>query len=518
MKLKEFLLYVILFIKKVIFICTLIAPMFIVNSLFLKDIKSICFFIVIQFILYIIDVVFGYLSELFMEKHLEERKLNLIDTLIDKITKQSNDKFKYRDKYISWIINDMNILKYEYFKPKIEIFFLIFEIVIYLLGLIYFGVAFFIVNILGTLLITIYTSSKSKNYSNVNSDISKLSENKTKFITNLFDNIFTFWFSGDMKIFKEKNVEYNEVFLGKMKKVIKPLYIFLTQKNILLILIQTINIILAIYYIYKGKISLGAYSVIGSFSGYLTNTFNLIIQNYVSIKKSKEVLKRYDEELIGEKQGEVILSDIDTIEFKNIFFKDVYNNFNYTFEKNKKYLIIGESGCGKSTLMNLILKNIEDYTGDIYINNHKLEGINKYSIYKNIEYMNADNFIFYSTIDNNISMFDDEINKNKVNNILENLNLENRSEELTENGVSLGQKQRINLARVLYMDKPIIILDEATSNLDKNNRERIENMFLNLNKTIIFITHYYDEKFIKNFDEVLLLKRGGKYERHIVSK
>ena len=181
-------------------------------------------------------------------------------------------------------------------------------------------------------------------------------------------------------------------------------------------------------------------------------------------------------------------------------------------------MIIGESGCGKSTLMNLILKNIEDYTGDIYINNHKLEGINKYSIYKNIEYMNADNFIFYSTIDNNISMFDDEINKNKVNNILENLNLENRSEELTENGVSLGQKQRINLARVLYMDKPIIILDEATSNLDKNNRERIENMFLNLNKTIIFITHYYDEEFIKNFDEVLLLKRGGKYERHIVSK
>lgn len=237
MKLKEFLLYVVLFIKKVIFICTLIAPMFIVNSLFLKDIKSICFFIVIQFILYIIDVIFGYLSELFMEKHLEERKLNLIDTLIDKITKQSNDKFKYRDKYISWIINDMNILKYEYFKPKIEIFFLIFEIVIYLLGLIYFGVAFFIVNILGTLLITIYTSSKSKNYSNVNSDISKLSENKTKFITNLFENIFTFWFSGDMKIFKEKNVEYNEVFLGKMKKVIKPLYIFLTQKNILLILI-----------------------------------------------------------------------------------------------------------------------------------------------------------------------------------------------------------------------------------------------------------------------------------------
>lgn len=95
MKLKEFLLYIVLFIKKVIFICTLIAPMFIVNSLFLKDIKSICFFIVIQFILYIIDVIFGYLSELFMEKHLEERKLNLIDTLIDKITKQSNDKFKY---------------------------------------------------------------------------------------------------------------------------------------------------------------------------------------------------------------------------------------------------------------------------------------------------------------------------------------------------------------------------------------------------------------------------------------
>lgn len=289
------------------------------------------------------------------------------------------------------------------------------------------------------------------------------------------------------------------------------------NKNIIIILIQVINIIVAIYYISIGKLNLGAYSVIGSFSGYLTNTFNEIVQSYILMKKSKNLIERYDKEIITENVGKYSIKDIDTIEFKNISIGKIYNNFNYVFEKDKKYLIIGESGSGKSTLINLILKNILNYNGNIFINNIDLNEINKYSIYSNIDYINSDNFIFYSNIYDNIGIYSKDIDKNKINEIIKKINLD-IDYDVNEKNISLGQKQRINLAKAVYNDKKIIILDEATSNLDKENRDIIENIFLSLNKTIIFITHYYDDKFIKKFDEVLLLKKGGTYERHIISK
>lgn len=513
----KILIYLLLLIKNILFILTLILPMFIINSLIVKNVKLIFIYIFVQFILFILDIIVGYFYNIFIETYLEDKKIELIDKIICKITKQENSKLKNKEKYISWLLNDVNILKYEYFKPEIEILFSILKSLVFLIGLLYFNFVLFLINLIGTIIITIYTNKKSNSYKNINIDISKFLEIKTKYITNMFENIFPFFLSNNMKIFKIKNIQYCKNYLFNLKTILRPLYIFLMNKNIVIILIQVINIIIAIYYISIGKLDLGAYSVIGSFSGYLTNTFNEVVQSYILIKKSKNLIKKYDKEIINENVGKYSIKDIETIELKNISIDNIYNNFNYIFEKNKKYLIIGESGSGKSTLINLILKNILNYNGKIFINKIDLNEINKYSIYSNIDYINSDNFIFYSNIYDNIGIYSKDIDENKINEIMKKINLD-IDYEINEKNISLGQKQRLNLVKALYNNKKMIILDEATSNLDKENRGIIENIFLSLNKTIVFITHYYDEEFIKKFDEVLLLKKGGTYERLIISK
>ncbi|WP_353960751.1 ATP-binding cassette domain-containing protein [uncultured Sneathia sp.] len=137
-----------------------------------------------------------------------------------------------------------------------------------------------------------------------------------------------------------------------------------------------------------------------------------------------------------------------------------------------------------------------------------MKSVDKYSIYSEIEYINSENFIFYSNIYDNVSIYDENCDKALVNSILNELEISTIDKEVKDDNLSLGQKQRLNLAKVFYNRKNIVILDEATSNLDEKNRYNIENKLINSDKTLILITHHYDDEYLKQFDKVIYLKKG----------
>lgn len=182
--------------------------------------------------------------------------------------------------------------------------------------------------------------------------------------------------------------------------------------------------------------------------------------------------------------------------------KNIINNLTLDIFKGDKIGFVGESGTGKSTLINIIMGLLKHTEGRIYIDGHEiLNDTNK--LIENIGYVPQEIFLFEDKLKKNIAigLKDDEISKEKLieaSKAVQILKFIDNLEEgfdtiVEENGrnFSVGQKQRIGVARALYRNPELLIFDESTSSLDKNTEEKfIEDVFsISKDKTIIFISH-----------------------------
>ena len=215
----------------------------------------------------------------------------------------------------------------------------------------------------------------------------------------------------------------------------------------------------------------------------------------------------------------------DQIKFENVFFSHensnakILQNISLEIRRGQKVGIIGKSGAGKSTLIDLILSLIKPIEGKILIDDSNLE-YNLRDWQKQIGCVPQDIYLLDDTIKNNIAF---GLNTNDINQerILKSIELSRLKDyvsslEKKENTVvgnrgirvSGGQKQRIGIARALYHDPKILILDEATSSLDTINERKIMEEIYNTakNTTLIIVTHRY--KPVSNCDKIYLLDNG----------
>ena len=181
---------------------------------------------------------------------------------------------------------------------------------------------------------------------------------------------------------------------------------------------------------------------------------------------------------------------------------EALKNFNLNINKNEKILIKGHSGGGKSTLFKLILSLLTPDSGEIRLDEQPLD--KRYE--KLFAYVPQDNLLMEGTIKEVITLFEDNPNNelfNKALDISESPSFVNalaNKEETYLNekgsGLSLGEMERIAIARAIYSDSPILLLDECSASLDSNTEAKVMSNILNMqNKTIILISHHkYDEK------------------------
>jgi ABC-type bacteriocin/lantibiotic exporter with double-glycine peptidase domain len=211
------------------------------------------------------------------------------------------------------------------------------------------------------------------------------------------------------------------------------------------------------------------------------------------------------------------------IEFKNLSFfyevstERILKNINFEIKKGESIGIIGKNGSGKSTLLNLISGLIKSPEGEILIDGSYDLYLNKRIWYEKISYVQQNIFILDSSVKKNICLEDEnKINHLKFNKILHDLEInkffkEIKEDALSANGINLsgGQKQIISLARALYKDSQIIILDEPSSALDLENSTLLKKILLSLKKqkTIIMVTHDKDFYF-DCFDKVIEIDSG----------
>ena len=209
----------------------------------------------------------------------------------------------------------------------------------------------------------------------------------------------------------------------------------------------------------------------------------------------------------------------ETLSLKNITFSyskktnvDLLKNINLEFRQGEITGIVGKSGSGKSTIANIISGLIDDYRGTIEINNNA--EFNIHILRRSVGYVPQITNLLDDSIKNNIcfGIIDQKIDENKLKKIIDEVELTSLIESL-ENGLdtiigdqgltlSGGQRQKIALARTLYLDPKIIIFDESTNSLDKLTEKAFFNNILSLkkNKIIICITH--DEVLSVFFDKI----------------
>lgn len=200
----------------------------------------------------------------------------------------------------------------------------------------------------------------------------------------------------------------------------------------------------------------------------------------------------------------------------------VLNNINMRICNKSLTAIVGSSGCGKSTLAAILSSKIDDYSGNVFLNDLNIKSIDKDSIYRNICVVNHDSYIFGGTVKDNLLMGNSLVSEQQMISVLTKVNLWGYLKE--ENGLytkvqtkgsnfSGGQRQRLALARALLLDCSVYIFDEITSNVDVESENIIMDIIhtLSLSKTVILISHRL--KTVENANEIIVMKNGVVFEK-----
>ena len=267
------------------------------------------------------------------------------------------------------------------------------------------------------------------------------------------------------------------------------------------------------------------YTLIGYFTGPAADLIgaNKIIQEAaIAADRLFEIM---DLEIENDVANIVLTPDlIGDIRFEKVAFRygtrvNVFDNLTLNIKVGSFTAIVGESGSGKSTLMALLQNIYPIQSGRIFIGNYAINYLNNASLRKLLGVVPQKIDLFTGNVVDNIAVGDDEPDMQRIIDICTQLGILNLIESLPngfqtylgENGATLsgGQKQRIAIARALYRNPEILILDEATSSLDsasENYVKRMVNILVQQQKTIIIIAHRLTT--IRNANHIIVLHKG----------
>ena len=276
---------------------------------------------------------------------------------------------------------------------------------------------------------------------------------------------------------------------------------------------QVLLVFVTGYLVIKDNLAIGSVAAVGMFANLVFDGMSQIGYKLSFIKSVNPIFLKFDKFISNFKNSypeTTLPSQSALFNINNLCFnfddKQIFKDFNLTIHRGHKYLIHGDSGTGKSTLFKIITGQLKNYTGLVEYNGVDIKTIPVKQIFDDLILIQQEPFIFSGTVKDNI-VIDDIVDDSEVGKYLEKVRITNYTEFLNKEvgsqgkNLSGGQKQRIAIARALYSNKNILLIDEGTSALDKESAEHLESMLLN-NKdlTILMISHNVSDNIYKLFD------------------
>ena len=283
------------------------------------------------------------------------------------------------------------------------------------------------------------------------------------------------------------------------------------------------------FFAVAGRITVGEIVAITNMMNFVLTPCRAISNGMIQLKSMEKVTAELEALLEQESENdnkENLEENIQEICLDNVDQK-ISENFSLdkltlTFEKGKKYAIVGKSGSGKSSIIKLLTEYGADYTGRVLINGHELLGLNKESIMHISPVCYQQTYIFNDTVFNNVALYQN-YSKDGVIEALQKAGIydtiqklpEGVDEKIQENGINFsgGELQRIALARLFLRNKAMTFLDEITSGLDNATAYEIEKRLLDEDMTIINITHRYNKALMQKYNEIIVMDAGKIVER-----
>ena len=280
---------------------------------------------------------------------------------------------------------------------------------------------------------------------------------------------------------------------------------------------------------FNGAVGLGSISsfVLYSrkFSGPINEIANIFNEIYSALAASERIFRLLDEEeetadiidaySLDEVKGDVRMENVSFGYLKD---RIVLHNLNLKADAGKTIAIVGPTGAGKTTIINLLMRFYDVNDGNIYVDDHETRTLTRKSLRRSYAMVLQDTWLFEGTIYDNIAYGKQGATKDEVIAAAKAAHIHSFIMQLPDGydtiihedggNISKGQKQLLTIARAMLYDTNMLILDEATSNVDTNTEKEVQKAMRNLmkNKTCFVIAHRLST--IQNADLILVLEHG----------
>lgn len=483
-----------------------------------KEILIQVFQVILFLILYIIiEITYNYFETNYTKKRMFSLKIKTMNNLLNKTLLFFNRH--HTGEYLSLLTNDTKTLEDNYYGNIFEFVSMVFNLCLSIIVLIYLSPILGTVSVICSflsLVIPVILSNKlniiREKYSNMQDYLTR----KTKNILDGFETIKTY---GVENLVSQEYAESEK----DIEQCNQKLNFFMKSTSaigrLMAYIVFFVIIFTGLFLSIQGKITFGILMASIQLSNNLVTPIVMGVQTVAKIRSVKSIRNKFLD--IQEKQMNMTkkkdVSFERSILLKNVSFSygdgvNILKNITMQIEKGKKYAIVGVSGSGKSTLGKVLMGIYDQYTGEIFYDDINMCYCNVETVTGLFSVINQNIFLLDDTIEKNISFYK-AVSEEKIKRILEEVQLcglNGIEGTIGENGVLLsgGEKQRLSLARAFISNCPIILMDEATSQLDNENMYRIENLVLNSDKTVISITHRLVKNVLQRYDKIYIMSQG----------